>query len=288
MFAVQLRRATTFLALIAILTIFVPSSQIRAEEKQTAADYGVTDGLMQKYNAQGIPIIDYHIHLRGGMTAEKALERQKLTGYRCAVLRNIGRGWPIENETQLREFIESTKGSGLLIGLQVNDRDWHKQMPEELLSKIDYFLGDTMIMADESGKEIRLWMTDQVKIDDPEEWMERYMKHNLRVLSEPITILANPTYLPACLADRYDELWTDARMQTIIAAAVKNNVALEINGKSGLPHDRFIRLAKEMGAKFSLGSNNFDDKPIDISRCFDVIDRFGLKKEDMYVPASDK
>jgi len=283
MFVTNFRYASMLVAFAAILSIVSFQTTAQAEDKQTAADYGVTDGRIEKYNEQGIPIIDYHIHLRGGMTAEKALERQKLTGYRCAVLKNIGRGWPIENAAQLREFIDSAKGSGLLIGLQVNDRDWHKQIPDCLRAKIDYFLGDTMIMPDREGKEVRLWMADQVKIDDPQEWMDRYIKHNLVVLAEPITILANPTYLPACLADQYDELWTEARMRTVIGAAIKNNVALEINGKSGYPHDRFIRIAKEMGAKFSLGSNNFDDQPINISRCFDVIDRFGLKKEDMYV-----
>jgi hypothetical protein len=67
---------------------------------------------------------------------------------------------------------------------------------------------------------------------------------------------------------------------------VDNNVALEINASSGLPSDRFIRLAKEMGAKFSFGSNNFDDVPINMKRYLEVIGRFGLTKKDMYVPGS--
>ena len=109
------------------------------------------------------------------------------------------------------------------------------------------------------------------------------MRHNLRVLAEPITILANPTYLPKPVEHLYDQLWTDQRMETIIDAAIKNNVALEINA-GGLPHDRFIRIAKAKGAKFSLGTNNFDDKPIDMTRCFDSIDLYQLQKADMYVP----
>jgi hypothetical protein len=43
-------------------------------------------------------------------------------------------------------------------------------------------------------------------------------------------------------------------------------------------------MAKQMGAKFSFGSNNFHDKPIDLSRCLEVIDTFGLKKKDIHVP----
>ena len=62
--------------------------------------------------------------------------------------------------------------------------------------------------------------------------MKRYVRHNLRVLSEPITILANPTYLPNSIKDKYDQLWTDQRMRQVIQAAIDNRVALEINASS--------------------------------------------------------
>ena len=45
-------------------------------------------------------------------------------------------------------------------------------------------------------------------------------------------------------------------------------------------------MAKAMGAKFTFGSNNFDDRPHDMSRCLNAIDKYGLKKADMYVPGS--
>ena len=105
------------------------------------------------------------------------------------------------------------------------------------------------------------------------------------MLSEPITILANPTYLPPAVEHMVDELWTDERMRRVIKAAMDNRVGLEINDTSGLPYDRFLRMAKRMGAKFTCGSNNFDDRPIDMTRCFEAIDRYRLRKGDMYVPA---
>ena len=43
-------------------------------------------------------------------------------------------------------------------------------------------------------------------------------------------------------------------------------------------------MAKKMSAKFSFGTNNFDDRPIDMTRCFEAIDRYGLTEDDMYVP----
>ena len=75
------------------------------------------------------------------------------------------------------------------------------------------------------------------------------------------------------------------KLACLLSCPLANHVALEINARSGLPHDRFIRMAKQMGAKFSFGSNNFDDKPIDMSRYFKAIDQYKLTKDDMYVPA---
>lgn len=249
--------------------------------------YGLKEHLMDRFAAADMPVIDYHVHLRGGMTVEKAIDRQAVTGINVGVLKNIGKGWPIETDDQLREFLDSTQGKPVFVGLQANDRDWMHKHSAELLGRLDYVLGDTMIMPmpNENSEPVKLWMTDQYTIDDPQAWMQRYVQHNLRVLSEPLSILANPTYLPPAVAEMYDELWTDARMRQIIRAAIDNKVAMEINARSGLPHDRFIRLAKSMGAKFTFGTNNFHDHPIDMTRCFEAIDLYKLTKDDMYVPA---
>jgi hypothetical protein len=247
--------------------------------------YGVKENLLDRFAAADIPVIDFHVHLRGGLTVEKAVERQAVTGVNMGVLDNLGVGWPIETDEHLRKFLDSVQGRPVFVGLQVNDRDWMTKHSKELLDRLDYVLADTMIMPmpTDDSKPVKLWISEGYTIDDPEAWMERYMRHNLRVLAEPITILANPTYLPKPVEHLYDQLWTDQRMETIIDAAIKNNVALEINA-GGLPHDRFIRIAKAKGAKFSLGTNNFDDKPIDMTRCFDSIDFYQLQKADMYVP----
>ena len=259
-----------------------PAQPKRAPDK----GYGLTEDLMDRVAGSYLPFIDYHVHLRGGMTVDKAIARQAVTGINIGVLRNIGKGWPIETDAQLRAFLHSVADRPVFVGLQVNDRDWHKTHSLKLLKRLDYVLGDTMIMPmpNDDSPPVKLWMSRQYTIDNAEAWMERYVKHNLRVLAEPITILANPTYLPPAVKGRYDKLWTDARMKKVIQAAIANNVALEINAGSGLPSERFIRLAKKMGAKFTFGTNNFKDKAIDMSRCFKAIEKYGLAKKDMYVP----
>jgi len=238
--------------------------------------------------AKGISVYDMHIHLRGGMTAEKAVIRQEKTGIRSGVLENLGREWPLADNVQLKAFIDEAKRYPVLVGVQVNDRDWHIYYDKTQLDRLDFVLADTMIMGvTTEGKPQRLWLADYL-VNDPDAWMEQYMEHNLRILDEPITILANPTYLPACIADQYDRLWTRERMLKIIDKAVEKGVALEIQAGSAFPKRTFLELARKRGAKFSLGTNNHDDKPIDMDRWFNVIEQLDWTSEQMFQPQSSK
>jgi len=231
---------------------------------------------------RGITLTDWHIHIRGGMTPQKAAEREKSRAVRSAVLENFGREWPLSNNVAVAAFItDCKKAKGIPVGLQVNDRDWYTQIDPTLYGQLDFILADTMIMGvTAEGKPRRLWLPD-VKIDDPDAWMEEYVAHNLRILDEPVSILANPTYLPACIAGQYDRLWTDERMRKVITKAIENGVALEIQAESGFPKPSFIRLAKQMGAKFSFGTNNHDDKVKDLSAWFDAIGLADLRASDI-------
>jgi len=234
-------------------------------------------------------LTDYHIHIRGGMTLEKAVQRQNQSGILSAVLENFGREWPLSDNAKLKDFIDvhsqpQPDGRKVPVGIQVNDRDWFTQIDPAQRQRLTYVLADTMIMGlTAEGKPRRLWLPG-VTIEDPDAWMVEYMAHNLRILGEPISILANPTYLPPCIASRYDQLWTEERMRQVIAKAVSKGIALEIQAGSDFPKPSFLKLAKSMGAKFSFGSNNFDDKTKDLARWFEAIEWLDLKPADCWSP----
>ena len=226
-----------------------------------------------------VPLVDWHIHIRGGMTPQKATERANDSGIVSAVLENVGREWPLSNNVVLAKFIADCKP--LKVGIQVNDRDWYQQIDPAVYEQLDFVLADTMIMGvTAEGKPRRLWLPD-VEIADADAWMDEYMAHNLRILDEPVSILANPTYLPACISNQYERLWSEERMRAVIAKAIEKGVALEIQAESGYPKLPFIRLAKQMGAKFSFGTNNHDDKVKDLSAWFDAIEQCGIQASDM-------
>ena len=73
-------------------------------------------------------------------------------------------------------------------------------------------------------------------------------------------------------------------MRQVIAKAVAKGVALEIQAGSDFPKPAFLKLAKSMGAKFSFGSNNFDDKTKDLTRWFAAIALLDLQPADLASP----
>ncbi|MEI7899577.1 MAG: hypothetical protein WCK89_04950 [bacterium] len=277
----------TPLFLIPLLSV----SSLHAEERNPSATAAflypptalITQGLARA-QARGLTLTDTHIHIRGGMTPGKALLRQEQSGIKSTVLENFGREWPLADNATLKAFIDASTGQRLPIGIQVNDRDWFTQIDPVLLQRLDFVLADTMIMGvTPEGKPRRLWLPD-VTIDNPEVWMKQYLAHTLRILDEPVSVLANPTYLPPCISNRYDQLWTEPRMRLVIAKAVEKGVALEIQAGSAYPQSAFLKLAKKMGAKFSFGSNNFDDKTKDLSRWFEAVEGLDLQPADLWSP----
>ncbi len=240
--------------------------------------------LMDELKSQGLVLIDFHIHIRGGMTPQMASERQQACGIKSCVLENFGREWPLKDSSDLDAFITDCKkvpvdGRPIRVGIQVNDRDWYKQLDRAAFERLDYALADTMIMGvTKEGKPRRLWQKDVV-IDDADAWMEAYMRHNLRILDEPISILANPTYLPKCIAGQYDRLWTDERMETVLAKAVAKGVAIEVQLGTSFARERFLLKAKEMGAVFSFGSNNFTPKTKDVANWLSAVRLLDLRQE---------
>jgi histidinol phosphatase-like PHP family hydrolase len=154
------------------------------------------------------------------------------------------------------------------------------------VAKFDYVFTDAMTFTDDSGKRTRLWIKEDVgEIKDPERFMEMYVNRIVGVLDhEPIDIHANPTFLPDALAADYDRLWTPERMQRVIEAAKRNDVAIEINNRYRIPSAAFIKAAKRGGLKFSFGTNNGDKNLGRIEYAVQMVKECGLAWQDIFLP----
>ncbi len=106
---------------------------------------------------------------------------------------------------------------------------------------------------------------------------------------EPIDIYVNPSYIPDEIANRYDELWTVARMDRVIAALKRNHVALEINDRRRIPSAAFIKRAKAAGIKFTFGTNNGGPNDLgNLEYCLQMIKECGLEGTDIWLPQSKR
>lgn len=105
------------------------------------------------------------------------------------------------------------------------------------------------------------------------------------IAMEPIDVFANVMVLPDPLAALAGELWTEERMQRVIAAAAKHGVAFEINLRERTPSERFIKLAKAATVKFTFGSDTTTAENYgDWSYALEMQKACGLTWKDMWVP----
>jgi hypothetical protein len=244
---------------------------------------------LQQMNQQGFPVVDYHVHLKGGLTLEQALASSRRLGIMYGIAVNGGLKFPITTDAGVLDFLASMKGTPAFIGLQGEGREWVTLFTSETIAKFDYIFTDCMTFSDDHGKRMRLWIPEEVgEIPDPEQFMEMFVSRIVGILNhEPIDIHANPTFLPDAIAHDYDRLWTPERMQRVIEAAKANDVAVEINNRYKIPSAAFIQRAKNAGVKFSFGTNNSDPNLGRMEYALEMVKQCGLTWQDVFVPKPD-
>ncbi|HBB92039.1 MAG TPA: hypothetical protein DC042_10050 [Bacteroidales bacterium] len=231
------------------------------------------------------PLVDYHVHLKGDFTYDKAVEHSRQTGIKYGVALNCGLGFPTQTDSAALAWLESMKNSPFLLAMQAEGREWVKMFSPEVIRKFDYVFTDAMTYTDDSGKRVRLWIKEEVTVPDKEKFMDELVNRIETILgTEPIDIYVNPTFLPECISSEYNQLWTEERMLRVIRSAIENNVAIEINNRYRIPSEKFIKLAKKEGAKFSFGTNNADSNLGDLNWCLRMKKLCGLTAGDMFKP----
>jgi 3-keto-disaccharide hydrolase len=249
------------------------------------------DGVAQeilKLSDENFPLVDFHTHLKGGLTLAETLEHMYRTGINHGIAINGGIGFPITNNAGIEQFRQSMHGAPCFIALQAEGREWPTLFSRDAIAKFDYVFTDAMTIPDLRGKRTRLWIPAEVEIPDKQASMEHLVTIIADILDhEPIDIYVNPTYLPDVISAEYDTLWTPERMDRVIAAAVRNGVAIEINSRFKIPSAAFIRRAKLAGIKFTLGTNNAERELGRLEYSLQMVRECGLGWKDMWMPKPD-
>ena len=234
------------------------------------------------------PLIDFHVHLKGGLTLEEALALSRRLGVNYGIAVNCGLGFPIGDDKGIAEFLQTMRGQPVFAGMQAEGREWVGLFSPEAVARFDYVFTDAMTFTNRNGRRMRLWIPGEVEVGDKREFMEMLVERIVGIMdSEPIDIYVNPTFLPASIAAEYDALWAPERMQRVIDAAVRNGVAIEINNRYRLPSPAFIRKAKQAGVKFTIGTNNADRDLGRIEYALQMARECGLTWLNMWMPKPD-
>jgi hypothetical protein len=233
-------------------------------------------------------ITDLHIHLKGGFTVDSAIAKSVREHINYGIAVNCGIGFPVHSDVQIDSAVASMKKyPQFYTAMQAEGREWVNIFSKESIRKFDYVFTDAMTFTDEKGRRNRIWLPEETFIDDEQQFMEYYVRTIVKIFNEePINIYVNPTFLPQAMEARYKDFWTEKRMDKVIEAAKKNNIAIEINNRYKIPSEDFILKAKKAGIKFTVGTNNKDFAFSDVEYAKEMIKKCSLEENNFWLPAT--
>ena len=245
------------------------------------------DQKLIRLSSMNFPLMDLHVHLKGGLTLEQAMKNARKYGYTYGMAINCGLKMGFESDEEVQEYLSSyKKPPETFLAMQAEGREWLDMFSEEVVSKFDYVFTDAMTWTNDNGRRMRLWITEETEVGDPQNFMDQLVDRIEKILNnEPVDIYVNPTYLPDEINPMYDQLWTPERMDRVIKALVDNDVALEINDRRKIPSATFIKRAKAGGVKFTFGTNNGGADDLGrLEYCIAMVEECGLTPADMWIP----
>ena len=154
-----------------------------------------------RLGTENYPLVDYHVHLKGGLTIEQALATSRRLGINYGIAINCGLGFPVHSDDSVRDYLKTMEGQPCYVALQGEGREWMTLASPESVARFDYCFTDAMTFTDDNGKRMRLWINEDVgEIKDKQAFIEMYVKRIVGVMHEPIDIYANATFLPDQIA----------------------------------------------------------------------------------------
>ena len=252
-------------------------------------DFETTDKVAEQLtllNQEGFPVIDYHGHLKAVISFDQIAKYGRDHGFNYGISENCGLNFPVTDDASLLAFYDEVVNEPVFKSMQCEGREWVTLFSPEYIAKFDYIFTDALTFTDHRGRRMRLWIKDEVVVEDEEQFMDMLVEKIEAILSqEPVDIYVNPTFLPAVINDDYDRLWTAERMDRVIEALVEYDVALEINARYRIPGIEFVKKAKAAGVKFTLGTNNAGAHDLGrLEYSIEVISEAGITPDDMFWP----
>lgn len=237
-----------------------------------------------RLHQENFPVLDYHVHLKGGLTKEAAAKQSRDWGINYALAPNCGIGFPITNDQEVIDYLDSMRTQPFILVMQAEGREWIETFSKQVRDEFDFVFTDALTFTDTKGRRTRLWIPEETWIENEQQYMDLIVDRICDVLQEPMDVYVNPCFLPSPMDERYDEFWTEARMNKFINALVKSGKALEINARYKIPNKAIIQKAKDAGVKFTFGTNNGGNDLEKLEYCIEMKKACNITAEDMYKP----
>ncbi len=240
---------------------------------------------------EDFPVIDWHVHLKGGLTAEMAHAMSMNYGINYGVAPNAGAGGVgrmLANDEEVYAYFDEVKDLPFLRGVQGEGRKWTSDFSSEALGVFDYLFTDAMTIVDHKGRISRIYRNEEVLPEglSDQKYMDLIVDQTVKILTnEPADIFANAFFLPDFLASRFDQMWTPARVARVLDVMQEKGIALEISARYDIPNEYIVREAKNRGIKFTFGTNNVDADFGRLEYSIDMARKCGLTVEDMWFPS---
>lgn len=179
-----------------------------------------------------VPMVDYHVFLRDGMTLEDALRKSREDGIQYGITAETA---IVKNDADAEQWLRPLVGKPVFFALSAANGQWTRNFSQRTARQFDCILADGRTWRNEQGQVVRLWNPKEAQsITDQQGFMESLVDQTVKRLdAEPIDIYTYPTYLPGTMRGGADQLWTQARMAKLIDALVRNKVAIELNTLAG-------------------------------------------------------
>ncbi len=210
-----------------------------------------------------VPMVDYHVFLRDGMTIEDALRKSRNDGIQYGITAETA---AVKNDADTERWLRPFLGKPVFFALSATDGQWTRTFSRQTARRFDYILADGRSWRNEQGQMVRLENLREASATDRQAFLDSLVDQTVKRLdAEPIDLYAHLTYLPASMRAEADELWTPARQTKLIEALARNQVAVELNTSERLPSRSFIQQAKDAGCKFGFGTAN--ETAAELKRC---------------------
>ena len=238
-----------------------------------------------RLHQENFPVLDYHVHLKGGLNKEGTAQLSRKVGINYAVAPNCGIGFPITNDAEVLAYLDSMRSQPFILVMQAEGREWVTTFSQAVRDEFDYVFTDALTFTDNKGRRSRIWIPEETFIDNEQQYMDMIVDRICTVLQEPMDVYVNPCFLPDSMNDRYDAFWTEARQNKFIDAMAKSGKALEINNRYLIPNKSIIQKAKAAGIKFTFGTNNAGADDLGLMEyAIRMKEECGITAEDMYKP----